>query len=947
METLENSEKKKTRNKDREGRSGVGVKTGGPGEEIPFRVPEYNDPVESLNLSPRSTKALANIGIVTVEKLLNMSHQSLYTIKNIGKKSAEELLQCQEKLMHWGLQKKNGSGDDGIVSLQNSIADLNMSVRSTKALNNCGITTIKRFLELEDQEIYAIKNIGKKNIEEIISCRNNISKTTAYKGDFMLSGQQERIKQLHEIFRHIPKSRLDKPVRHYLACISGLDALINRFNAMPDSVHALHDLPSVFESVCADDRKSRDLLLLLNILTFDVNKALNDIIRKIFSIQKYNRVLKVLQERTDEKTLQEISDELGLTRERIRQIENRGTKLLIKNINEFNINLLALINVEYDCEHIITIRELESYLKGVEHLDLFVYILKTRHIWENYTFSRKLNVFYNNRIITNVKDIADRILALPDIIEEDKKEELLLQICQEDKFSPKMIGIEFSHAYEKSGKVYFRDKLSLARIYDYTLKKYYPSGIKVFDDSIVEYFKERITETFGNVRLPENNRAIYARIVKQAVLCDRGAYIHPQHITINKEIIEEIDSFIAASPRKVISFNELFETFKQKLLLYSNVNNRYFLQGVLNIYLGKKYFFTRDTVSKDHNASFTDEIEAYIKSRGEVHKDTVFAEFNGMSQVVFSMRTKNDKNIIYTGNGWYMHADKLKLEPDDWQIKNTIEGYVRKNPVSSGKMLELFRKAHPRFLANNAINTQEKLFGILYFMFRDDFHFSRPYIAKIGTDELSNKTVIRKYLKPYNSITIQELVGLCEEHHLKYFSLRGLIRDLNNEFLRIDAETLVRVEGEIDEDSIAETAKLLLEKIESRGFLTASKIDDYISFPKTDFEWNPFLLRSLVEKYMDDMIVITDIPTTDTYIMNSVFTDSRSEIDGYESLLRNIIRTRNSDRPFETADELIDWLKEQGLIIGNVPKCLLDESILSKDEGGKLLVPPQVPQASR
>jgi predicted transcriptional regulator len=875
------------------------------------------------------------MGITTVENLLDLSYQSLSNIKNIGKKSIEEILVCQEKLRDYGLQTESAPDQKDIILLHDSINSLNLSVRSTNALNNYGIITIEDLLELKDQTLDKIRNIGKKSIEEIITIRENIKKITSYKDIFEFSNQPERLRPLYKLFKHIPKFRLDRYFCDYLSCINGLDA---EFYAMLESIHTINDLPSIFELACENDKKISDFLRLLTVLALDVKKFLNDIAKKIFLNPKYRRVVEVLQKRINGKTLQEISDEIGLTRERIRQIENKGTKLLIKYLSEINLNLLEFINIEYHCEDIMTISELNKYLNGIECLDLFIYILETKRISENYIFNKRLNVFYNNTIIADINAILDRIFTLPDIIEENKKDNILLRISHENKFPLKVIMIEFSNIYKRKGKVYCKDKLSLTRIYDYILEKYYPTGIKLFDDKTIEYFKDRIIETFGDIRVSENNRAIYAKIQKQAVLCDRGTYIHPTYISINKKIIEEIDAFIAASPRKVIPFNELFETFKQELFLHSNINNRYFLQGILNIYLNKKYFFTRDMVSKERNANFTDEVEFYIKNKGAVHKTKLFSEFNGMSQVVFSMRIKNNKNIVYIGNGWYIHADTLTIEQNDYQMKNIIEEYVKNNPVSSRKMLELLWEVSPQFLTKNTIETHEKLFGILQFMFKDDFYFSRPYIGKLGVDEISNRMVIYKYLNSYNSITIPELLELCEEYHLRYSSIRSLIRNLNNEFLRINRETLVRIDDEIDEHSITEIGRLLLEKIDDHGFFVASNIDDYTFFPKIDFEWNPFLLRSIVEKYMGDMIGIIDIPTTDIYLINSVFIDGQMKIDSYESLLRNIVTTENNNEPFKTRDEVIHWLKEQGLIIGNIPRCLLNESILVHDEYGNLII---------
>ncbi|MDR1933299.1 MAG: hypothetical protein LBQ57_10830 [Spirochaetales bacterium] len=914
-------------------------------EKILSRIPGYNDPVETLPLTRRSVRGLRGAGIDTVEKLLNLDFEALYAIHDLDIKNAAEILACQGRLLASGLREKGPGDQSGAVLLHHSVISLNMSVRSTNALINHGINTVKELLEIKDGDLCAIRNIGKKSIEEIITTKNNLQRTIRGGENAAPSTREDRLRRLRESFERIPQARRGKLVRDYLSCVAGTSNLGPAdFRAALDSLHEINEAPSLFEALSRDDETVEGFLPVLDVLAFNAKEFIGGLIKNIFSKKEHDRELEVLRKRCGGKTLQRISDEMSVTRERIRQIENKATRLLVKQLSDLHINLLAFIAVEHGCRCTITVDELSEYLRdpeylsNAEYLDLFIYTLKTKRIWDDYTFNKRLDIFYDTETVPDIQIVSDLVMGLPDVIEEGQKEALLPEISRENNLPPQLLRVEFPKVYRHVKKVYVRGNLSLARMYSYILEKYYPQGIKLSDEAALERFRNHIGEIFGDISFSEGNRALYARITSLAVLCGRGTYIHPKYISISSGIVNEIDSFIAASPRTVIPFNELFEIFQERLLKGTNVTNRYFLQGILNYYLRDKYFFTRDTVSKDGGADFTDEIEAYIRARGEVHKKELFAEFNGVSRIVFSMRIRNNEKIIYTGNGHYMYTGILNLGQYYYQIKNLLKENVKKNPASSRKILELLKKLCPQFLADNNIETHEKLYGILHFMFKEDFYFSRPYIAKPGSSEISNKTVMREHLKPYDTITIPELVELCKKHRLKYFSIRSLVKSLSDEFLRINIDTLVRITEGIDEAALEETGKLLFEKMNGSGFVVASRIDDYSEFPHIGVEWNSFLLRAVVEKYMDGIIATIDIPVTDSHTMNSVFVDPHLEIENYEALLRMILRTR---RPAKVpAGDAAAWLREQGLIIGSPPKFLLDAHFLP---GGEPDNPPDTP----
>lgn len=76
--------------------------------------------------------------------------------------------------------------------------------------------------------------------------------------------------------------------------------------------------------------------------------------------------------------------------------------------------------------------------------------------------------------------------------------------------------------YNPTGSFFSKKKIGKADMYMEVLKKYYPDGIKLFDDFEMMRFRNYAENLFGNVELPENNRAICARIADLTVLCGRG-----------------------------------------------------------------------------------------------------------------------------------------------------------------------------------------------------------------------------------------------------------------------------------------------------------------------------------------------------------------------------------------------------------------------------------------
>lgn len=902
-----------------------------------------DDPIEVLNLSVRSKNALKHAGITDVRMMLGTDEQKLYLIKNLGAKSITEVLGYQETIKQclslgdvdtWS--SENESNTQVVTAVMRGLLDeyILRGIYNQETIEALSEEDAKLFSDV----CSAREVLGEKLALEAYSCPDKAKQLQRAFSDYVI--KHERIEKLRNAFELIPKFRLDNALHEYLLsfCSTKIRNILSNLEEVFLSLNTVGEIPIIFDSIAATNESTDSFLQILKALSADIRPLVQGVINSVYNESKNVRMIYALKQRSNGMTLQKIADEMGLTRERVRQLEVKGKNTLLKRLRVMDIDIFMFISAERNGGHILTTAEVRRYFGDMENIDIFLYVAQSECIRAAFRFNENLDAFCYKDATENLDSIREVVKMLPCMIEQEKRDDILSDSSVSTGLPFEALRIEFVNAYKLSGNIYHKGRLTLTQGYDYVLNHYYPAGIKLYNNDELIRFRKKVADVFGDIELPANNRAIDARLADISVLCGRGTYIHPSHVIIEESLIDEVRSYINDSARAVFSFNELYERFKDKLFLKSNVSNRYFFQGVLKYYLGDQYYFAKDTISKEEGADLVGEIENFIREKGEVHKSEVFAEYTGITEIMLSMKASVNRNIISMDNGWYMHASQLSIEPNDYRIREIIKQQTKILPVSIRKLLEILWLSFPEFLTRNNITNHGKLFGVLRYMFGEEFAFSRPYIAKLGTEELTNIVVIKQHLKLYYSIAISDLMDLCNDHQLRFLSIRTLIRNLNDEFLRTDTETLTRSNIELDEDAVAEIANLIMERLDAKGYFLASKIDNYIFYPDIGFEWNAFLLRSIVEKYMNDSIGIIDIPMIDTYVMNSIFVDPALDIESYESLLRSILKTEHNNDPFWAISDAINWLQQEGLFLRDPPKCLLDGSIIFVDEYGKLIV---------
>src|SRR5688500_13046749 len=144
-----------------------------------------NIPITDFELSVRSRNCLKKMNLKTLGDLLRTSEQELLSYKNFGETSLNEIkaLLAQKGLRLGQAAEEGKSGIPGVATaarrapvvagnvspdiLGKSVADLELSVRSRKALQRLNINSLAELASRTEDELLGCKNFGQTSLNEI------------------------------------------------------------------------------------------------------------------------------------------------------------------------------------------------------------------------------------------------------------------------------------------------------------------------------------------------------------------------------------------------------------------------------------------------------------------------------------------------------------------------------------------------------------------------------------------------------------------------------------------------------------------------------------------------------------------------------------------------------------------------------------------------------------
>jgi hypothetical protein len=636
----------------------------------------------------------------------------------------------------------------------------------------------------------------------------------------------------------------------------------------------------------------------------------------------------ILAGRASGETLEEAGGRIGVTRERARQIEKMVQVAF--DLANTKRKPMWLLCAELGGSLVIPAAAIDGISDNPAVLRYL--LANTRKGYHSYNDDVRVFLLGED----NSALVREALAHLPSKFLATDVDAVVASIAETARAQVELVRLMFDKEFKPNGVFNTKKRIGLSGMYEYVLRQYYPRGIKIGNKRELKRFKEYITASFDDPQIPPSDRAIEARVAAISVLCDRGAYIHKSYVKIPAKLVAKLDEYVRRSHRTAISFPELFEAFKDELLKTSNIHNRYFLQGVLKLKLGDKYRFTRDYISKAEGTTIDKEIVDFITERGEVTKSELRAAFNGLTEAMLVQIVSRAPEILAIDFSIYAHADRLDIRDEDYAIADLLRRETKDMPASARRLFEQMPADYADFFERNSINTHTKLFAILRYMFGGEFVFSRPYIAMRGSEDVGAVAIFKDRFGDSGSVPISELVAFCADQRLRYTSVAGLLRDLDDVFLRSGADSLVNITRlNLSDANLGMIRRLLYDDTALKGYLSAAKKESFDAYPDMGAEWNGWLLLSIVKKYLPDFNVL-EFQMTHNSVLNAVFLHPSIDVDGYEEFLRWVIKEEHGRNAFRDLAEIRKWLVFEGLINAQLPGFL--STYVYRDSGGKVIV---------
>lgn len=644
--------------------------------------------------------------------------------------------------------------------------------------------------------------------------------------------------ELMGLFSKIPEARrCQKCVPYFLAFSRSQEELENlkRFINPEDT---LSSLPR--SHVISSQSDFKLVSKFLKWATFDLDAELRDLINALFESP---RTRKILSMRSQGKTLAATGDALHLTRERVRQLEAKIRKLFLHqdSRNKYLLKISAIRNGD----DVLTVDELHEYFG--EYYQEFIYLYRGIDS-QIYFYDDQYDAFVIGDSSLEAR-IQEYVESLPDAFKVKDLSKYINTASDDYDLPSEIVVAAIEDMYRKTNDTYYRSRLSLKSIYSSILEKYFPSGLHVYDHEELDRVRELIHQDFGDIKLPENDRAITARLCDVGILCGRGMYRPKQTQYISKELANNIQTYIDQSGSDIFLISTLFSVFENDLAEFG-VDNRYYLQGILKELFSTKYFFRRDYLSKDDSVtSIYSSVVGFIRqSQYPVGKDEIRNAFPGITDIVVNLATSDDEVLNFFGE--YFHASHLQINSQErLYLEECLSKLTEdREPHHVKDIYPHILSDRPELLGRNSIRWSFSLFSVLSYLFDGEFTFERPYIAKKNVRIAHPGERMRTFVRSADRVLLDDLLNIAKDTYYTIPSILELLNSFDDTHLIADSNSLISIDyAGISAENIPPIEAAILSEIHDCTLIP--NLHCIQRFKNIHVKWTEWLLYSVLRKW--------------------------------------------------------------------------------------------------
>lgn len=335
-----------------------------------------------------------------------------------------------------------------------------------------------------------------------------------------------------------------------------------------------------------------DILEDINYISF-----LENVLNKLNSLVSLEETIKKTIERLSPRerevielrgtmTLQAAGEVLGVTRERVRQIEAKAQRIIMRYRNQSKIDVFFKFYTEHS--KLVDIQELCRAFDISDALEVII-IEKYLNHSKAIRYISNIDRFINTQDYELIEDSLSKVDLSESIIEISELRQLIpIEVIEE---LQEVIDILIkSEGFLRKDNIYIKEKISIIDRINYLFKRYISKPLRM-DDEGYEYFKSLMNDVF-DISYESSKRSATARIAdgENVILVDGNTFFKHEESNITNTFLYSLEEIIDgvlrtqpyADPRNIYSANI---NLMKATGLYSPVH----LYSIVQLYLGDKY----------------------------------------------------------------------------------------------------------------------------------------------------------------------------------------------------------------------------------------------------------------------------------------------------------------------------------------------------------------------
>jgi hypothetical protein len=687
----------------------------------------------------------------------------------------------------------------------------------------------------------------------------------------------------------------------------------------------------IVNDLYAQHLSTHDYFVLQEIFSFLMLPITVHFENKLHSLK--NVAMNSLLHKSQGETLQTIADKYDLTRERVRQIISKSCRTLLPYAEM--VAQVAIYN-----QKAFESDEVQLLFENTDIATCCLFVLRES---PQYCFLKFSDKFADTSCCP--KDIEQKLhLFADEVIGDGLNFYDNLEHIEEElpKYNLEILDFEdimnylVQSRYRFYGDYAVKGKAPYAIICYDAISKYFLFDIKLDSDEAnndIAKLRRIIQKHYHGLKLPENNRALTAGITRHAdllILSGRGRYCPIEKVIYNTAILDDIYAFIHRSAQTSFYYNELFAQYQGRLLAETNITNANFLHGMLMYTYPDDFTYERDLLVKsgESRQDINERLCKLIISNGTaMTKNEIKKTIPGVSDFVIAFSAARMPRLIQWEYNSFNHMDNIHFTNEEIAIINKLveNGLLQHDGYMSESMLyNAVKIACPHFIEKNHICNSLNLFFVTAYLLKDTFRFRRPHILSVDfpTEDLSVANIARELLHCKDSLNYSEYAALANSVGWAGGTQYAVFAEIERDFVRIDEDNYVRRElFQINEGTLLSIVSCVESLVHESGYYAFSSIFSYEDFPVCGYEWNGFLLSSIIEECQTGFKIVSP-QVRDRRYLRGVLLYADDPIDTFEELVLSLLK---KDGIIELSDmDLYKYLKMHGLITKIMPQELYE-----------------------